>query len=266
MATALITGASSGIGEQFAYALAAKKYDLVLVARREDRLKSVGASAMRLGAAKVETIVTDLTQPESPAIISRTLETAGTEIEYLVNNAGFGTAGRFDRLPIERELEEIRLNVEALVALTRALLPAMVARRRGTIINVASTAAFQAVPYMATYAATKAFVLSFSEAIAGEIAGSGVTLMAFCPGPVKTEFQSVAKNQHGRVPAFAYQDAATVVSGAIAAAEGGRTVYIPGMLNFTTAQITRVVPRGVVNFFARRIYKPVADNQGRGDN
>jgi hypothetical protein len=212
MPTALITGASSGIGEQFAYALAREKYDLVLTARREDRLNVVAGNARERGASRAEIIAIDLANHDSPRQIFERISAAQIEIDYLINNAGFGTTGRFDRLPLERELEEIDLNVTSLVALTHLFLPAMAARRRGTIINVASTAAFQALPYMATYAATKAFVLSFTEAVAGEMAGTGVRVMALCPGPVRTEFQAIAKNERGRRPAASSTSAARSIS------------------------------------------------------
>jgi short-subunit dehydrogenase len=260
MTTALITGASSGLGEVFAYQLAQKGYDLVLTARREGRLATVAAKARETGIGRVEIIASDLGQHDAPAAILRELETRGLKVDYLVNNAGFGTSGRFDRLPLERELEEIALNVTSLVALTRLLLPAMVERRDGTIINVASTAAFQAVPYMSTYAATKAFVLSFTEGLAGELAGTGVKVLALCPGPVKTEFQAVAKNEKGTVPSFAYLDAQTVVAQGIAAADSGRTVHIAGVMNFITAELTRFMPRALISQLARRIYRPVADS------
>jgi len=260
MATALITGASSGLGEVFAHQLARASYDLVLTARREGRLASVAAKARELGAKRTEIILADLSRREAPEAIVRELTARGLQIDYLVNNAGFGTSGRFNQLPLERELEEIDLNVTALVALTRLLLPGMVDRRSGIIINVASTAAFQAVPYMSTYAATKAFVLSFSEGLAGELAGSGVKILALCPGPVKTEFQTVAKNEKGGIPEFAYLDAETVVAQGIAAAASGRMVHIAGVMNFLTAEMIRLMPRALVNQIARRIYRPNVDN------
>jgi short-subunit dehydrogenase len=256
MTTALITGASSGLGEQFAYALARQKYGLVLVARRKDRLEGVAAKARELGAERVEIIVADLARREAPQQICDQLRAASIQIHYLVNNAGFGTNGPFNQLAADRELEEIDLNVTALVALTRLLLPPMIERHAGTIINVASTAAFQAIPYMSTYAATKAFVLSFTSGLAGELVGTGVRCLALCPGPVATEFQSVAKNEHGRLPKIAFVSAEKVVAEGIAAAASGRTVYIPGWLNFITAQTPRFVPRAAISFFARRIYGP----------
>jgi uncharacterized protein len=261
MPTALITGASSGIGASFATALARRNYDLALVARREDRLRTVAAEAGRLGAKRAECIALDLAQPEAPDELQKRVATLGLQIDWLVNNAGFGTTGRFDRLPLEREVEEIELNITAPVRLTRLFLPAMVARRSGTIINVASTAAFQAVPYMATYGATKAFVLSFSEAVASEVAGSGVTVLALCPGPVRTEFQAVAKNESGLMPSFAYMDPDTVVEQALASAARGRAVRISGLLNTITAQSTRFLPRALVRTIAARIYRGVAEGQ-----
>jgi short-subunit dehydrogenase len=258
--TALITGASSGLGERFAYALAQQKYDLVLTARRADRLAAVAGKARKLGAAMVDVIEADLARREAPPEIFAKVEARRLRIEYLVNNAGFGTSGRFDRLPLERELEEIDLNVSGLVAMTRLFLPAMVERKSGTIINVASTAAFQALPFMATYAATKAFVLNFTIALAGELSDTGVKVSAFCPGPVRTEFQAVAHNEHGRLPSFAYLEAETVVAQAIAAAAKGRSMHIAGVLNFLAAQSSRVMPRSLINFVSRRIYRPNADN------
>jgi short-subunit dehydrogenase len=255
MATALITGASSGIGESFAYALARQHYDLVLVARREDRLKAVAAKAREIGAAHTEIVAADLSRGGAPNEVQARLAAVPIQVDFLINNAGFGTNGRFDRLPIAREIEEIELNVTALVALTRLFLPPMVERRNGTIINVASTAAFQPIPYMATYAATKAFVLSFTEAIASETAGTGVRIMALCPGPVHTEFQAVAKNENALMPSFVYMDADTVVSQALAAAARGRRVRINGTLNSAAAVAARLFPRSLVTAIAGRIYR-----------
>ncbi|HJU11600.1 MAG TPA: SDR family oxidoreductase [Candidatus Binataceae bacterium] len=255
MATALITGASSGIGESFSYALARQNYDLVLVARRQDRLNTVADKAKKLGAKRAEVIASDISRPGAPLELQANLARLPIEIDCLINNAGFGTTGRFDQLRLERELEEIQLNVNALVALTRLFLPAMIERHNGAIINVASTAAFQPIPYMATYAATKAFVLNFTEAIAVETRDTGVRILALCPGPVRTEFQAVAKNQRARVPSFAYLDANTVVSQALAAVARGRRVRINGMMNAAGAFAARVFPRSLVTAVAGRIYR-----------
>lgn len=256
MATALITGASSGLGERFAYALGREKYGLVLVARREDRLQDVAREAMSRGAGAVVVLQADLSQRSAPAMISERIEGERLEIDLLINNAGFGTSGRFDQLPLERELEEIDLNVAALAALTRLFAPPMVARGRGTIINVASTAAFQAVPYMATYAASKAFILSFSQALSRELAGTGVNVMALCPGPTHTEFQRVANTEHARMPWFAYMDAERVVAQALAAAARGKSLCINGALNFAMAEASRFAPRRLVSRIAGAMFRP----------
>jgi uncharacterized protein len=255
MATALITGASSGIGERFAYALARENYNLVLIARRQDRLDAVAAKAREIGAGRTEIVVSDLARPDAPGELQARLAGASIGVDYLINNAGFGTTGRFDRLPLAREIEEIELNVTALVVLTRLFLPSMIERRQGTIINVASTAAFQAIPYMATYGATKAFVLSFTEAIAAEAAGTGVRILALCPGPVRTEFQAVAKHANALMPSFAYLDADTVVRQALAAVAHGRHVRINGMMNAAGAIAVRLFPRALVTAIAGRIYR-----------
>ncbi|HVA81351.1 MAG TPA: SDR family oxidoreductase [Candidatus Binataceae bacterium] len=255
MTNALITGASSGIGEEFALQLARQNYDLVLVARREDKLAAVAERARGLGAAHVAIVAADLSRPEAAAEVHcRAVAEAG-EIGYLVNNAGFGTRGRFDSLPLGRELEQIDLNVSALVALTRLCIPAMLERRRGVVINVASTAAFQPVPWMATYGATKAFVLSFSEALAEECRASGVTIMALCPGPTRTGFQAVADTASAHVAANAYMDAATVVRQAIAAARKGKAVKINGAMNLLMAESTRIAPRAIVRRIAGAMFK-----------
>jgi short-subunit dehydrogenase len=255
MVTALITGASSGIGERFAYALARRNYDLVLTARRQDRLDAVAAKAREIGAGRIEIIACDLARTAAPLELQSRLAAAQIEVDCLINNAGFGTTGLFARLLLARELEEIELNVTAVVALTRLFLPAMIERRHGTIINVASTAAFQPIPYMATYAATKAFVLNFTEAVSAEAAGNGVRILALCPGPVRTEFQAVAKNQSALVPSFFYLDADTVVEQALAAVDRGRRVRINGMMNAVGAVAARLFPRALVTAIAGRIYR-----------
>src|SRR5262245_14827678 len=165
MAAALITGASSGLGEEFALQLARAKRELVLVARREARLHEIADRAKKAGAPSATIIGSDLARTDAAHEIHRQVSAAGIVVDYLVNNAGFGTHGHFAQVPLDREIEQINLNISALVALTRLFLPGMVAAKRGHIINVASTAAFQPVPWMATYAATKAFVLNFSEAL-----------------------------------------------------------------------------------------------------
>jgi short-subunit dehydrogenase len=254
--TALITGASSGLGEQFAYALGREHYDLVLAARRVDRLAAVAERARSAGAGAVRRIPIDLAQHEAPAALHQQLTADGVQVDYLVNNAGFGTTGRFHLLPLEREIEEIELNVTSLVAMTRLFLPAMVERRRGTIINVASTAAFQPTPYMSTYGATKAFVLSFSEGVSAELGGTGVTVMALCPGPVRTEFQKVANNERMRFPSFMWTESDRVVNEAIAAAASGRSLCVAGAINSAMVIASRFTPRGLTRLISTTLMRP----------
>jgi short-subunit dehydrogenase len=243
------------LGEEFARQLAAAKYDLVLVARREDRLNAVAAEATKLGAAKVKVIAADLTGHDSAAALHKRVTDDNIQVDYLVNNAGFGTRGRFDNLPLPREIEEIELNVTALVTLTRLFLPPMVERHAGTIINVSSVGGFTPVPFMATYAATKAFVLSFSEALAEEVKDAGVTVMALCPGATRTEFQKVANVDDARMPSFAFMTAQTVVAQAISAAKRGRSVYVNGPMNVLMVESTRIVPRRLVARIAGSMFK-----------
>ncbi|HUY20695.1 MAG TPA: SDR family oxidoreductase [Candidatus Binataceae bacterium] len=259
MQTAMVTGASAGIGEEFAYALARERYDLVLVARREARLAAVAEKARSLGSGKVLTIAADLSRRETPGEIHRQLEQQNLAIDYLVNNAGFGTRGRFSQLPLERELEEIDLNVGALAALTRLFAPAMIARRHGTIINVASTAGFQPLPYMATYAATKAYVISFSLAMAAELRGTGVTILALCPGPTHSEFHAVAGTGDARLPDFMFMDAKTVAVQGIAAARRGKSLHVNGALNLVLAESARLSPRRLVTRIVAKFYRPNRD-------
>lgn len=255
MPAALITGASSGIGEQFAYFLARDGYTLALSARREDRLRAVAAEAQRRGAPAVSIFPADLARRPAAAELYGQVAAAGLKIEMLVNNAGFGTRGRFDHLPLERELEEIDLNVSALVALTHLFLPDMIASRKGTVINVASTASFQPVPHMATYAATKAFVLSFSQGLHYELTGTGVNVMALCPGATRTEFQAVANNETRWVPASTYMEAETVVAQGLRAARRGRAICVNGIMNWIAAESVRAAPRGLVARIAGMMYR-----------
>jgi short-subunit dehydrogenase len=256
MASALITGASSGIGEQFAYALARQHYHLILVARREERLQAVAREARRQGAPGTVVRALDLSQSDAPARLHAEVSAETEALDLLINNAGFGSQGALAGLPLERELEQIELNVRALVAISRLFVPAMVAAGRGTIINVASTAAFQPVPYMATYAATKAFVLSFSLALAQEVAAGGVRVMALCPGLTRTEFQAVAGTERRWLPAILYMDARTVADQALRAAARGRRLYVNGPFNRLGAVLVRLTPLGVVTRASSLLFRP----------
>ena len=241
---ALVTGASAGLGEVFATKLAKKGYDLVITARRKDRLEALAESLASSGAA-TEVIEADLA---TDAGVDLLVPAAG-EVALLVNNAGFGTVGDFAELPIERELNELNVNVRALMRLSHAALRGMSERGRGAIINVASTAAFQPIPHNATYSATKAFVLHFSEALHEEAKRRGVTVTCLCPGPVKTEFQEVAGVNESTVPAIMWTSAEDVVDSALSAMAVRRAYVVPGAMNVMTAMGGRLVPR----FLTRKV-------------
>lgn len=191
--TALITGASSGIGESLARQLAAHGAHLILVARTEDRLHALAAELGARYRVQVHVLPADLNRPGAAAELHAAVQARGLNVDILVNNAGLGGYGEFSAQPSDEIDRMIAVNIGALTGLTRAFLPDMLARGRGRVLNVASTAAFQPGPLMAVYYATKAYVLSFSEAIAEEVAGSGVSVTALCPGPVRTDFQAVSR-------------------------------------------------------------------------
>lgn len=247
--TALITGASSGIGLELARLFAADKWDVALVARSEGKLNDLAAELQGVTA---RVIPADLASPDAPAKIMEALR--GVEIEALVNNAGFGLGGEFAKTDLGAELEMIQVNVTALTHLTKLVLPQMIARRRGAILNVASTAAFQPGPLMAVYYATKAYVLSFSEAIADELRNSGVTVTALCPGPTDTGFASVAGTESTML--FKMKRPADSKSVAHAGYDGmksGKRIVIPGVTNKLLAQSIRVSPRRLVTAIVRKM-------------
>ena len=254
---ALITGASSGLGAEFARQLARAGEDVVLVARRADRLEALRAEIERAGGARCHVIAKDLGRLEAAEELHAETTKLGCDVDWLVNNAGFGTNGRFVDLPLAKEREEILLNVYCLVALSRLYLPAMVARGRGTVVNLGSVGSFVPTPYMATYSATKAFVLSFSEALATELAGTGVGVLALCPGATKTEFQEVAGVSE-KVPESTYMTAEAVVTQAIEAAKAGRRTLVPGWMNKTLVVTTRMTPRSVLARIAGSMFAPKA--------
>ncbi|MDQ3354456.1 MAG: SDR family oxidoreductase [Actinomycetota bacterium] len=243
-ARALVTGASSGIGETFARRLAARGNHLVVVARREDRLHALAAE---LASARidVEVLPADLLTDEGLATVERRLAAPEQPVDLLVNNAGFGITGTFAESPLERDLAMVELNVVALVRLTRAGLVAMAERGSGAIVNLSSLAGFQAVPSTAVYAATKAFVTSFTEAVAEEARGSGVRLQALCPGLTRTEFHEVNAFDVGWLPDAAWQSAGQVVDASLNALESGRVVVVPGALNRMTAAMSWLTPRAL---------------------
>lgn len=236
----LVTGASAGLGAEFARQCAARGDELVLVARRRDRLEALAAE---IGRAHV--IVADLAAPGAAQRLLAEVEGAGLVVSRLINNAGFGLIGRFAALPAERQREMIDLNVATLVDLCRLVLPAMATRGEGGVLNVASTAAFQAGPGMAVYFATKAFVLSFTEALHQEVKGSGVKVSALCPGPTATEFGAVAGMTGQRFDRFS-SDAQRVVAAGLQGLERNQAIVVPGLMNKITAQSNRLLPRALM--------------------
>ena len=240
----LITGASSGLGEQFARACAKRGDELVLVARRKDRLNALAAE---LGNA--HSIEADLSLPGAAHRLLAEVEGRGLTVATLINNAGFGATGLFADLPLERQRQMIDVNVTALVELAHAVLPAMRERRSGAILNIASTGAFQAGPRIAVYFATKAFVLSFSEALHQELRGTGIKVTALCPGPTDTEFGPVAGFKNPALKLF-IGAAAPVVRAGLAGLARNQAVVIPGIANKVTAQSNRFLPRALMRRIA----------------
>jgi short-subunit dehydrogenase len=238
--TALVTGASSGIGAAFARALAARGCRLVLVARSKDKLEAVAAALP----VETEVLAADLSQP------GVTLRPRSS-VDILINNAGVGAYGRFEETPDPSA--QIQLNCASLVRLTQAFLPPMLERKSGVIINVASTAAFQPVPYMAVYGATKAFVLSFSEALWAETRGRGVEVLALCPGATETEFFATA----GEGAAVGSREKPErVVARALRAVEAGRSYVISGRKNYLLAHTSRLLPRATSARLTERVMRP----------
>lgn len=253
MNTALITGASSGIGEAFARKLAALGRNVLLVARSEDKLISLCNELGRISSIRAQYVTLDLSKAESPAQLLAETEKRGLTIDLLINNAGFGSMGEFAKLELARELEMIDLNVKALVALTHLFLAPMRARRQGAIINVASTAGFQAVPFMATYAATKAFVLSFSEALWEENRHHGIQVMALCPGVTDTNFFEAARIQKPTMRTV--QSPEDVVDTALRALKRAKPLVVSGWTNLLVIEAERLVPRSVVVRAAGRVLR-----------
>jgi len=255
--TALITGASSGIGRDLAMVFAEHGYDLILLARGEARLNEVGADLERRHGIRFAALAEDLADPEAPARIASWLSVQGQRPDILVNNAGFGVHGPFAETDAGQELRMIQVNVAALVHLTKLVLPGMIERRAGRILNVASTAAFQPGPFMAVYYATKAFVLSFSEALASELLGSGVTVTALCPGPTRTAFQANARMGPTRLSASGLvMESEPVARAGFEGAMKGKTIVIPGVKNRLLAETVRFLPRRAVTRFVRRVQAP----------
>lgn len=252
---ALITGASSGIGAEFARQLAARGMHLVLSARREDLLTRLAGELHQAHGTKTEIIVADLANETEPARLLEEIKKRGVTLELLVNNAGFGVIGDIERTDVKRVLDMVQVNIAALTELTLRVLPDMVARRHGGVINVASVAAFQPVGFMAGYAASKAYVLHFSEALWAEARERGVTVMTLCPGTTRTEFFDVA----GKANWFekhSAQEVKPVVRTALKSLEKGRSYVISGWKNYILSLLVRLATRATVVVKSMKYFRP----------
>ncbi len=256
--TALITGASSGLGTEFARIHASKGGNLVLVARSKDKMEALKAELQNEYNVSVYVIAKDLSEQSAPKAIFDELTDKKIRIDYLINNAGFGDFGDFVESDWEKQLQMINLNITALTYLTRLFLPAMVANKYGRILNVASTAAFQPGPTMSVYFATKAFVLSFSEAIANELDGTGVRVTALCPGATETGFKDAASLDSSNLfKGNGIASAKEVAEFGYKSMKSGKTVVVHGFMNSLMAQSVRFAPRKMVVAIARQKLKAI---------
>ena len=252
--TALITGGSTGIGLDLAREFALHGHDLVIVARNRDRLDQAAGSLEGKYGVKVTAIPSDLSVDGSAQRLYDAVIAEGVQVDYLVNNAGFGLGGEFADTDLERELDMIQLNVSAVVHMTKLFMQPMLKRKKGRIMNVGSTAGFQPGPLMSIYYATKAFVLSFSEAIAEELRDSGVTVTCLCPGPTDTEFAHVAGIRETRLfTQMGVKGSAAVAKFGYRAMMNGDRVAIPGVRNRMLVQVERAAPRRLVTTIVRKI-------------
>jgi short-subunit dehydrogenase len=255
--TVLITGASAGLGYEFAHLFARDHYNLVLVARSGPKLAELADQLRHQHGVQVKTIPLDLGLPQASQTLFEETQRAGIHVDILVNNAGYGFSGEFANIPLEESYGQIQLNVMALTLLTRLYLRPMLERRAGKIMNVASTAAFQPGPLMAVYYATKAYVLSFSEALADELRSTGVQVTCFCPGATLTEFQKRAQTENSRLfKSLAPMDAKTVAADGYRALTAGKTLAISGFKNWLVAESVRFAPRRLVTMISRWIAEP----------
>lgn len=255
--TALVTGASVGIGHAFAQELAARGHNLVVVARDEARLNDLAKSVAEQHSVNVEVMVADLTDEHALARVEERLRDDAMPIDVLVNNAGFGSFGHFADLDVDVEARMVALNVTALLRLTHAALPGMIARGAGGVLNVSSLAGFQPSARIATYGATKAFVTSFTQAVHEEVLGTGVKVSALCPGFTRTEFQERSGSTGVSLPDFVWQTPEHVAALALDALDRNKAVFIPGALNKVTGYVADALPgamtRKVTNALSRRL-------------
>ncbi|MGA3222614.1 MAG: SDR family oxidoreductase [Acidobacteriaceae bacterium] len=251
---ALVTGASAGIGEAIAVELAEAGVNLVLTARRRERLDALAERLRTQYSIRAQVIVADLTLPQAPQEIFDATEAAGRAVDLLVNNAGFGEYGEFLRSSLEMQVNMVQVNCAAVVHLTRLWIPAMVDRRRGAVLIVASTASYQPVPYLATYGATKAFDRMLAEALAEEVKRYGIRVSALCPGPTESEFNHVAGERAGdRRKA---QSASAVARRGLEGLAGGKPWVIPYLAGRVQVFAQRFVPRRVVTSAVARMFRP----------
>jgi uncharacterized protein len=251
--TALITGASSGIGLELAKLFAADKSNLILVARNRERLEQLAAELRLEHGVQVRILATDLADPQSPGSIFAALAAEGVTVDVLVNNAGLGAAGSVADLPLEKQLNMLRVNALALTHLTRLFLPGMVQRGHGGVLNVGSTAGFQPGPYMAVYYATKAYVLSFTEALAEEVIGTGVRVTCLAPGPTATGFAATANVEKKLLFRLGTADARTVAAAGYRGLRRGKLLVVPGLTNKLLAASVRFAPRFVVRKIVKQL-------------
>jgi short-subunit dehydrogenase len=251
--TVLVTGASSGIGRELAKCFAADECQMILVSRKTDELEALAAELRTTFKIQAQVFACDLAEPEAPARLVARLGKAGIQVDVLVNNAGFGAQGKFFELDLKRQLDMVQVNVTALLHLTGLLLPGIVKRGHGGILNVASTASFQPGPGMAVYYATKAFVLSFSEAIAEELAGTSIIVSALCPGPTTTNFGKAAGGKFRPIAQKVAMTAESVARIGHRAYRRGKVVAVTGVRNKVVPLLVRMTPRATVRKIARRL-------------
>jgi len=254
--TALVTGASSGIGYEFSRLLAGQGYNLVLVARSADRLAEIARELTAAHPIKAEVVALDLSQPDAPSQLFAEVKARGLTVDVLINNAGFGDLSHYANCDWEIQRQMIQVNVTTLAQLTRLFLREMVERKSGKILNVGSTGAFAPVPYMAVYGASKAFVLSFSEALSAELQGTGVTVTALCPGVTKTGFFRRSKSEGMFLKRLNEMDARDVAWIGYRALMKGKASVVSGWFNKIMIASMRLTPRGVVLWTSKRLMRP----------
>jgi hypothetical protein len=258
---ALVTGASAGIGKALAEELSTGGTNLVLTARRTDRLQELARSLSTAHKIRAEIFAADLTQPEAPRKIFDFTRERSLQIDLLINNAGFGAYGEFAQVEERRLLDMVQVNCSAIVHLTHIFLPQMIQRRSGDILIVASTASFQAVPYISTYAATKAFDLLFAEGLAEEMKPHGIRVCALCPGSTESEFREVANQANAPAANRPQETAAKVARVGLQALAAGKSYVISGRKNYLGAQVQRLVPRRLVTSIAAKLFRPASTNR-----